>query len=93
MKSLIILTALILTSCGGEALKEAPKDSAKYEEIKPLIASNCAGSSCHGGAQKAFDSEERWLSSSAKARIESGNMPPQKKLAEDVKAKLLGSFN
>ncbi len=91
-----ILIALTIDSCGsgdsgyGDS-KPSPKDSEKFVAIKPLIAKTCG--KCHGVTQKAFDSEARWKSSKAKARIIDGSMPQGSTLDPKDKEALLASFN
>lgn len=83
---------LVVLGCGSkqESTKSDP-ESKFATKAQPLIAVYCAN--CHDGVkQKAFDTEERWLTSKAKARIENNTMPPNKPLESDVKAKFIASF-
>lgn len=93
----LFLVILLIGSCGEpsddyEKETRTPVDSGKFKAVKQLIADNCG--KCHNGSvQKAFDSEARWNSSNAKARITNGSMPTDKKLSDSDKNTLLASFN
>lgn len=88
----VFCAVLVITGCGSkDEPAKAANPQSKFGQVQPLIAEHCAN--CHDGVkQKAFDSEERWLSSKAKARIENGSMPPNKPLSKDVKDRFLASF-
>ena len=99
-----IMIIMIASSCGGrndggyadggDEQGPPPDDtdgggSDDWGAIKTVIDGACG--KCHNGTnQKAFDSEQRFRSSKALARLEAGTMPPGGKIDPTAKAKLIG---
>lgn len=87
---------LLLTTCGGYddrygSEEPSKPDSEKFKAVKAVIDRECGR--CHNGSiQRAFNNEQRWLSSAAKQRINDASMPPDKRLSDSDRAKLLSSF-
>lgn len=72
----------------GTGNSDGSGDDQGFAEIKTVIDANCG--KCHDGTnQKPFNTEARFRSSKALARIENGTMPPSGNLNADAKSKLV----
>lgn len=80
---------------GGNTGRKCSPDTVYFNEILPIILSNCAGSGCHDNATKADGIEltsyslikarvSNGLNSKLYREINSGSMPPSGRLSQDI---------
>lgn len=90
MRNLILAgVAMLVVGCGGyeDEKKTDEKPSEAWLSLKGDVDKYCGN--CHNGSQQQAFTEARWKSSTAKARVSNGSMPPGGGLPEAVKAKMI----
>lgn len=91
---LVLLILLLTVACGcggGKDPEPAAAGDPAYAAVKPTVDRVCGP--CHNGSEEqAFDGA-RFRSSSAKARISAGSMPPGGRISAPDKKTLLDFLN
>lgn len=94
----VALVLLLVSGCGSDPYRqgsEAPPPQGPQSPLDQLVAAECGR--CHNGkAQPRLIRTEAELKAAdaagAKRRIETAAMPPDRRLAADVKARLLSVY-
>ncbi len=91
----ISITPVDTTGNGGNTGRKCSPDTVYFNEILPIIVSNCAGAGCHDAATKADGVQltdyatirsrvNNGLNSKLFREINSGSMPPTGRLSQDI---------